>query len=67
MSGIRSAGREPTMLQYKTVVMDYAPKAATMAANIEQSANDMAGQGWRLTTMSITNSAKAILVFERDA
>ncbi|KAB7789850.1 hypothetical protein [Bifidobacterium leontopitheci] len=55
------------MLQYKTVVMDYAPKAATMAANIEQSANDMAGQGWRLTTMSITNSAKAILVFERDA
>ena len=49
---------------YKTIVIDYAPKAKKMAAAIEQKANEMAKAGWELVTFSVTNSAKAILVFK---
>ena len=42
-------------MMYKTIVIDYAPKAKKMAAAIEQTANEKA--------FSVTNSAKAILVF----
>lgn len=38
-----------------------------MAAAVEVKANEMASQGYELVTMSITNSAKAILVFKTDA
>ena len=48
---------------YKTVVIDYAPKAKKMAAAIEEKANEMAREGWEPVTFSVTNSAKAILVF----
>ena len=48
---------------YKTVVVDYAPKAKKMAAAIEETANEYAQNGWELVTFSVTNSAKAILVF----
>ena len=34
-----------------------------MAAAIEQTANEKAQAGWELVTFSVTNSAKAILVF----
>ena len=50
-------------MAYKTIVIDYAPKAKKMAASIEQRANEMASVGWELVTFSLTNSAKAILVF----
>ena len=50
-------------MMYKTVVIDYAPKAKKMAAAIEQTANEKAQDGWELVTVSVTNSAKAILVF----
>ena len=50
-------------MMYKTVVIDYAPKARKMAAAIEQTANEKAQDGWELATFSVTNSAKAILVF----
>ena len=50
-------------MTYKTVVIDYAPKAKKMAAAIEQTANEKAQDGWELVTFSVTNSAKAILVF----
>ena len=50
-------------MTYKTVVIDYAPKAKKMAAAIEQTANEKAQAGWDLVTFSVTNSAKAILVF----
>lgn len=50
-------------MAYKTIVIDYAPKAKKMAAAIEQRANEMASVGWELVTFSLTNSAKAILVF----
>ena len=49
---------------YKTVVVDYAPKAKKMAAAIEEKANEMLENGYELVTFSITNSAKAILVFK---
>ena len=48
---------------YKTIVIDYAPKAKKMAAAIEQTANERAQDGWELVTFSATNSANAILVF----
>ncbi|WP_163196284.1 hypothetical protein [Bifidobacterium platyrrhinorum] len=50
-------------MAYKTVVLDYAPKAKTMAEEVERVANEMETQGYELVTMSVTNSAKAILVF----
>ena len=50
-------------MTYKTVVIDYAPKAKKMAAAIEQTANEKAQDGWEMVTFSVTNSAKAILLF----
>ena len=50
-------------MTYKTFVIDYAPKAKKMAAAIEKTANEKAQDGWELVTFSVTNSAKAILVF----
>ena len=54
---------EVTSTTYKTIVIDYAPKAKEMAAAIERAANERAQEGWELMTFSVTNSAKAILVF----
>lgn len=54
---------EVTSMTYKTIVIDYAPKAKEMAAAIERAANERAQEGWELMTFSVTNSAKAILVF----
>lgn len=50
-------------MTYRTIVIDYAPRAGDMAAAIEKSANERAEDGWELVTFSVTNSAKAILVF----
>lgn len=50
-------------MTYRTIVIDYAPKAKKMAAAIEQTANEKAQDGWELAAFSVTNSAKAILVF----
>ena len=50
-------------MTYKTIVIDYAPKAKKMAAAIEEKANEMAQASWELVTFSVTNSAKAILIF----
>ena len=50
-------------MTYKAIVIDYAPKAKKMAAAIEKTANERARDGWELVTFSVTNSAKAILVF----
>lgn len=50
-------------MTYKTIVIDYAPKANNMAAAIEKAANEYAQRGWALVTFSVTNSAKAILLF----
>lgn len=53
------------MKLYKTVVINYFPKADTMAKKIEEKSNEMLENGYELITMSITNSAKAILVFKK--
>ena len=50
-------------MTYKTVVVGYAPKAKKMAEAIERTINECALDGWELLTFSVTNSAKAILVF----
>lgn len=59
--------KEDVTITYKTIVVDYSPNAKPMAAAIEEKANQMAAQGYELVTMSITSSAKAILVFKTDA
>ena len=51
---------------YKTVVIEYTPGADKMAEKIEETANAMYEQGYVLVTMSITPSAKAILVLKKD-
>lgn len=52
-------------MTYKTTVIDYLPKAREMADAVEKAANAHAQDGWELVTFSVTNSAKAILVFRR--
>lgn len=52
---------------YKTVVIEYSPKADSMAQKIDEKANEMLQEGYELITMSITGTAKAILVFKGDA
>ena len=49
-------------MEYKTVVLKYNPNAIKMAEEIEKTAND-----WKLLTFSITPSARAILVFEKES
>ena len=50
---------------YKNVVIEYSPKADDMAKKIEEKANEMLQKGFELVTVSITGSAKAILVFKQ--
>lgn len=50
---------------YKSVVIEYSPKANDMAQKIEEKSNEMLQDGYELVTMSITGSAKAILVFKK--
>ena len=48
---------------YKTVVIEYSPKADEMAQKVEKKANEMLENGYELVTMSITGTAKAIIHF----
>lgn len=50
---------------YKTIVIEYSPKADDMAKKVEEKANEMLQKGFELVTLSITGSAKAILVFKQ--
>ncbi len=50
-------------MTYKTIVIDYTPKAKKMSAVIEEKANQMAQAGWELVTFSTINSTKVILAF----
>lgn len=49
---------------YKTEVIEYSPKAEDMAKKIEEKSNEMLNNGYELVTMSVTGTAKAILVFK---
>ena len=48
---------------YKTVVVNYAPDAAKMAALIEERANRMEQEGYELVSCTVRPSAKGIPVF----
>lgn len=52
---------------YKTVVVEYSPRADAMAKKIEEKSNEMLENEYELVAMSITNSAKAILVFRKSS
>ena len=54
-------------MKYKTIVLKYNPGAVKMAEEIEKTANEYAENGWKLLTFSITLSARAILVFEKES
>lgn len=49
---------------YKTEIIEYSPKADNMAKKIEEKSNEMLEKGYELVTMSITGTARAILVFK---
>ena len=51
---------------YKTVIIEYSPKTDDMAMKIEEKANEMLEEGYNLVTFSITNTAKAILIFKKS-
>lgn len=51
---------------YKTVVVQYSPKAKKMASRIEETANKMEQDGFELVSCSIMPSTKGILVFRRS-
>ena len=50
---------------YKTVVIGYSPKADNMAKKVEEKANEMLEKGYEFVSMSVTTTAKAILVFKQ--
>lgn len=50
-------------MNYKTIVIDYAPKAKKMAAAVERVANEYAQRGWEMISFSVTPSAKVIALF----
>ena len=50
---------------YKTLVIEYSPKVEDMAKKIEAKANEMLEEGYEFITFSITNTAKATLVFKK--
>lgn len=50
---------------YRTVVIQYTPKAKQMARRIEKAANRMEQEGFSLVSCAVTPSAKGILVFRR--
>ncbi len=50
---------------YKTKVIEYSPVAKDMAKKIEDEANEMVKNGYLLVSVSMTGSAKAILVFKQ--
>ena len=51
---------------YKTVVVEYSPKADDMAKKIEEKSNQMLQEGYELVTMAITGTAKASLVVKKQ-
>ena len=53
------------LVLYISKVIDYSPKADNMAQKVEEKANEMLENGYELVTMSITGTAKAILVFKK--
>ena len=57
--------KERWQKMYKTVVIDYSPKADNMAQKVEEKANEMLENGYELVTMSITATPKPILVFKK--
>lgn len=52
-------------MEYKTKIIEYSPKADTMAKKIEEKSNEMAADGYVLVTMTCTGTAHAILVFSK--
>lgn len=52
-------------MEYTSVVIGYAPKAKELAAAATEKCNEMANDGWELAAMTVTGSAKAILMFKR--
>lgn len=57
------AEKEVKNMNYKTIVIDYAPKAKKMAAAVEKIANEYAQKGWEMVSFSVTPSAKVIALF----
>ncbi len=53
-------------MRYLTKVVEYTPKADTMAKRVEEAANEMQQEGYEFVSFSCTEAAKAILVFRKS-
>ncbi len=49
---------------YKTVVIEYSPRAEDMAKRIEERANELYKEGFLLVTVTVTGSARAVMVLK---
>jgi hypothetical protein len=56
------SSRQEVVHMYKTFVIGYNPKAHKMAEEIEKKANELAQDGYKVLSFSITNSGKAIIL-----
>jgi predicted phosphoribosyltransferase len=56
------SSKQEVVHMYKTFVIGYNPKAHKMAEEIEKKANELARDGYRVLSFSITNSGKAIIL-----
>lgn len=52
---------------YKTLVIEYSPKAEKMAALLEERANELERSGYEVVSVTVTNSAKAIVLAKATA
>ena len=50
---------------YKTVVINYSPKAREMASKVDETVNEMEKKGFELVSCSIMPSSKGILIFKK--
>lgn len=50
---------------YVTKMVEYSPKAETLAVRVEEMANEMVNRGYELVAFSCTATGKGIVVFKK--
>jgi hypothetical protein len=60
------SSKQEVVHMYKTFVIGYNPKAHKMAEEIEKKANELAQNGYKVLSFSITNSGKAIILADDE-
>ena len=53
-------------MKYITRVVEFSPKADTMAKRVETVGNELVQEGYELVSFSCTETAKAIVIFKKE-